>query len=105
MKVATQHKETNMDYLEQFHASLGDAFTGVPKTPKEQALLRPAQLQAELDALDLQDPENEEFIAKLTREIGEAQTVVNTADYTEDAAEISYYIFYKKALKNWVEQN
>ena len=94
-----------MDYLEQFHASLGDAFTGVPKMPMDIALLRPAQLQAELDALDAGDAENEEFIAKLNREIGEAQAVVDTADYTEDAAEIAYYTMYQTALKTWVEQN
>lgn len=91
-----------MDYLEQFHASLGDAFTGVPKMPKDQALLRPAQLQEELDA---QDPANEAFIATLTREIAEAQAVVDTADYTEDEAEIAYYSWYNDALKTYVEQN
>ena len=94
-----------MGYLEQFHASLGDAFTGVPKMPKDRALLRPEQLQAQLDALDAGDAENEEFIAKLNREIGEAQAVVDAADYTEDAAEIAYYATYNAALKNWVDQN
>lgn len=94
-----------MDYLEQFHASLGDAFTGVPKMPKDQALLRPAQLQEELDALDAGDAENEAFIATLTREIAEAQAVVDTADYTEDEAQIAYYHTYNAALKTWVDQN
>jgi hypothetical protein len=94
-----------MDYLEQFHASLGDVFTGVPKMPKDQALLRPAQLQEELDALDAGNVENETFIATLTREIAEAQAVVDAADYTEDDAEIAYYHSYNLALKTWVDQN
>jgi hypothetical protein len=94
-----------MEILELFHASLGDAFTGVPKMPKDHALQRPAQLQAELDSLDAGDAENELRITTLTREIGEAQAVVDTADYTEDAAEIAYYTMYQTALKTWVEQN
>ena len=94
-----------MDFLDTFHATLGNAFTGVPKMPKDAALLRPAQLQAELDTLDSQDPTNEEFIATLTREIGEAQAVVDTADYTEDAEEIAYYHTYQEALRDYVNQN
>ena len=73
--------------------------------PKDQALLRPAQLQAELDTLNPQNPANEAFIATLTREIGEAQAVVDTADYTEDDAEIAYYHWYNEALTTYVEQN
>jgi hypothetical protein len=94
-----------MEILELFHASLGDAFTGVPKMPKDHALQRPAHLQTELDALNPDNPANESRIATLTREIGEAQAVVDTADYTEDAAEIAYYTMYQTALKDWVEQN
>lgn len=90
--------------LEQFHTSLGDAFTGLPIQPKNLALQRPAQLQYQLDALDAEDPANADFIAHLTREIDDANAVIAAENYTESEDQIAYYGFYNLKLKEFIEE-
>jgi len=90
--------------LEDFHASLGDAFTGLPTQPKEHALNRPSQLQSQLDGLDAEDPDNAEFITKLNREIAEANTVVEDENYSEIESDITYYQFYQFKLREFINE-
>jgi len=91
-------------FLEDFHASLGDAFTGLPTQPKQMALDRPSQLQSQLDGLDAEDPDNAEFIAKLNREIAEANTVVEDENYSEIESDITYFHFYQHKLKEFIDE-
>jgi hypothetical protein len=90
--------------LENFHASLGDAFTGLPIQPKSLALQRPSQLQNQLDALDAEDPANADFIAHLTREIDDANAVIAAENYTEVEDQMAYYGFYNLKLKEFIEE-
>jgi hypothetical protein len=90
--------------LENFHASLGDAFTGLPLQPKGLALQRPSQLQNQLDALDAEDPANADFIAHLTREIDDANAVIAAENYTELEDQIAYFGFYNLKLKEFIEE-
>jgi hypothetical protein len=91
-------------FLEDFHASLGDAFTGLPTQPKQIALDRPSQLQSQLDGLDAENPDNAEFIAKLNREIAEANTVVEDENYSEIESDIAYFGFYQSKLREFINE-
>ena len=91
-------------FLEDFHASLGDAFTGLPTQPKQMALDRPSQLQSQLDGLDAEDPNNAKLIAKLNREIAEANTVVEDENYSEIESDITYYQFYQFKLREFINE-
>ena len=90
--------------LEDFHASLGDAFTGLPTQPKQLALDRPSQLQGQLDGLDAEDPANADFIAKLNREITEANTVVSDENYSELENDVNYFYFYQSKLREFIDE-
>lgn len=90
--------------LEDFHASLGDAFTGLPTQPKQMALDRPSQLQSQLDGLDAENPDNVEFIAKLNREIAEANTVVEDENYSILENDVSYFYFYQSKLREFIDE-
>jgi len=91
-------------FLEDFHASLGDAFTGLPIQPKQLALDRPSQLQSQLDGLDAEDPNNAELIAKLNREIAEANIVVEDENYSVLENDINYFFFYQTKLKEFIDE-
>jgi hypothetical protein len=91
-------------FLEDFHASLGDAFTGLPTQPKQLALDRPSQLQSQLDGLDAENPDNAEFIAKLNREIAEANATIADENFTILENEIEYFHFYQHKLKEFIDE-
>jgi len=91
-------------FLEDFHASLGDAFTGLPIQPKQLALDRPSQLQSQLDGLDAEDPNNAGLIAKLNREIAEANIVVEDENYSVLENDINYFFFYQTKLKEFIDE-
>lgn len=91
-------------FLEDFHASLGDAFTGLPTQPKQHALDRPSQLQSQLDGLDAEDPTNADLITKLNREITEANTVVEDENYSELENDVNYFHFYQHKLKEFIDE-
>jgi hypothetical protein len=91
-------------FLEDFHASLGDAFTGLPIQPKQLALDRPSQLQSQLDGLDAEDPNNAELIAKLNREIAEANIVVEDENYSVLENDVNYFFFYQSKLKEFIDE-
>ena len=91
-------------FLEDFHASLGDAFTGLPIQPKQLALDRPSQLQSQLDGLDAEDPNNAELIAKLNREIAEANIVVEDENYSVLENDVNYFFFYQTKLKEFIDE-
>ena len=91
-------------FLEDFHASLGDAFTGLPTQPKQMALDRPSQLQTQLDGLDAEDPNNADLIAKLNREIAEANTVVEDENYSILENDVNYFFFYQSKLKEFIDE-
>ena len=92
------------EFIEDFHASLGDAFTGLPIQPKQMALDRPSQLQSQLDGLDAEDPNNADLIAKLNREIAEANTVVEDENYSMLENDVSYFHFYQHKLKEFIDE-
>ena len=91
-------------FIEDFHASLGDAFTGLPIQPKQLALDRPSQLQSQLDGLDAEDPNNAELIAKLNREIAEANIVVEDENYSVLENDVNYFFFYQTKLKEFIDE-
>ena len=91
-------------FIEDFHASLGDAFTGLPIQPKQLALDRPSQLQSQLDGLDAEDPNNAELIAKLNREIAEANIVVEDENYSVLENDVNYFFFYQSKLKEFIDE-
>ena len=92
------------EFIEDFHASLGDAFTGLPIQPKQMALDRPSQLQSQLDGLDAEDPNNADLIAKLNREIAEANTVVEDENYSILENDVNYFFFYQSKLKEFIDE-
>lgn len=92
------------EFIEDFHASLGDAFTGLPIQPKQMALDRPSQLQSQLDGLDAEDPNNADLIAKLNREIAEANTVVEDENYSMLENDVNYFFFYQSKLKEFIDE-
>jgi len=91
-------------FLEDFHASLGDAFTGLPTQPKQHALDRPSQLQSQLDGLDAEDSDNAELITKLNREIAEANDTIADENFTILENEIEYFHFYQHKLKEFIDE-
>ena len=89
---------TPEDILDAYHASMGDAFNGLPKMPKEIAELRVGQLQEELAAT-----EDADRISVLNREIAETQEILATQNYSETPEEIEYWNTYGTGLREFIE--
>ncbi len=90
------------EILDEYHATIAEWFTGIPKPPRSFIESRLQNLQGELNDLTEDHSDYENFSTKLQAEIVKAQAIIDNQQYTEDGSEIAYWQLYKTGLHDFI---